>query len=133
MDLEHIYASESSAYPFKVGLVTMPVTVKPSPELVGRNADNTVPSVHQILQSTYSRWYESVEGTEIVSPNRGSYPGHSVILGEKYPLNLPIIQSSFGDLGGSAVIAPYGNGFVDGILRAFLLSLSCRNILDNHK
>jgi hypothetical protein len=38
-----------------------------------------------------------------------------------YPLNLPILQSLFSDLGGRAVIVPYGNGFVDGIMRAFQL------------
>jgi len=84
----------------------MPVTVKPSPELVGRNTDPTVHSTEDLLKytarawarETYNRETRMIESTE----------------------KRRIIQSSFHELNPkTSPIIPYGNGLVNGILRAF--------------
>lgn len=72
----------------------MPVIIKPSPEVMGRNTDCTVNSADGLLQATGRAW----------SPR-----------GEKRP----IIQSSFRDLDQSSTIIPFSNGLVNGIIRAF--------------
>lgn len=73
----------------------MPVTVKPSPELVGCNSDPTIHSAKALLENLSHAW---------------SRPG-----GEKRP----IMQSSFSDLDHTSMLIPYGNGLVNGVIRAF--------------
>lgn len=73
----------------------MPVTIKPSPELVGCNSDPTVHSAKALLENAAQAWSD---------PRR-----------EKRP----IIQSSFSDLDLTSMLIPYGNGLVNGIIRAF--------------
>jgi len=84
----------------------MPVTVKPSPELVGRNRDPTVHSKEDLLKHTVpARVYET----------------SNCKTGEReQPEMRRIIQSSFHELNPkTSIIIPYGNGLVDGIIRAF--------------
>ncbi|QDS72567.1 hypothetical protein FKW77_000770 [Venturia effusa] len=78
----------------------MPVTVKPSPELVGVNEDRTVSTASQLLFATSSAWRPTV-------PNLG------------YGRELPILQTSFAQPELGHPIIPQQNGFVHGILRAF--------------
>jgi len=74
----------------------MPVTIKPSPELVGRNTDPTVHSAEDLLEHASQAW----------SPGEAE--------------SRRIIQSSFHELNPNAPpIIPYGNGLVTGIIRAF--------------
>jgi hypothetical protein len=85
----------------------MPVTSKPSPEIVGRNSDHTVHSAQQLLKAT-SRLRSVENQSRLVQTNKKAGPE-----------NRAIIQSSFHDLNGSSAIIPYGNGLVNGIIRAF--------------
>ena len=85
-------------------LATMPVTIEPSPELVGRNTDKTVHSAEDLLCHT---WLSSEtfnrRTNEIEKPKK-----------------CRIIQSSFRELNPkTSPIIPYGNGLVHGIFRAF--------------
>ncbi|KAF7512831.1 hypothetical protein GJ744_011934 [Endocarpon pusillum] len=85
----------------------MPVTVKPSPELVGRNSDMTAHSAEELLKKTSEAWsppYQRIDRRT----------GKTV-----KPKHRPIIHSSFGDLDHATVVIPYGNGMVNGIIRAF--------------
>lgn len=85
----------------------MPVTVKPSPELVGRNSDMTVHSAKELLNKTSEAWsaqYQRVNWSASKTEE---------------PESRPIIQSSFGDFDHATVVIPYGNGMVNGIIRAF--------------
>ena len=82
----------------------MPVTIEPSPELVGRNTDPTVHSADDLLHcvwssgETYNRETRMIESTEMPR----------------------IIQSSFHELDPkTSPIIPYGNGLVNGVIRAF--------------
>ena len=85
----------------------MPVTVKPSSELVGRNSDKAVHSAEELLKKTSEAW--SVPYRRF---NRRTSKSEE-------PENRPIIQSSFGDLDHATAVIPYGNGMVNGIIRAF--------------
>jgi len=84
----------------------MPVTIKPSPELVGRNTDPTVHSSEDLLKHT---------------ARAGAPEDYNWRTGEMgQPENRRIIQSSFHELNPkTSPIIPYGNGLVDGIIRAF--------------
>jgi hypothetical protein len=74
----------------------MPVTIRPSPTRVGRNTDSTVKTSEDLLLKTSSSW------------------------AGKKSKSITIIQSSFSSLDeGVLEIIPYGNGLVDGIIRAF--------------
>jgi hypothetical protein len=85
----------------------MPVTIQPSPELVGLNKDQVVHSSESLLRTTALAW----------SPAKCVY---SPRLGQKLePESRRIIQSSFYDLNPSSMVIPYGNGLVHGIKRAF--------------
>ncbi|OCK75456.1 hypothetical protein K432DRAFT_437530 [Lepidopterella palustris CBS 459.81] len=83
----------------------MPVIIRPSPLKVGRNQDPFVSTANELLKATArawsgaSPWAESNKRTDVE--------------------NRRIIQSSFKDLTGTTAIIPYGNGLVDGIIRAF--------------
>lgn len=85
----------------------MPVTVKPSPELVGRNSDMPAHSAEQLLKKTCEAWSAPYQRL-----NRWTRKTEE-------PENRPIIQSSFGDLDYATAVIPYGNGMVNGIIRAF--------------
>ncbi|ERF72774.1 hypothetical protein EPUS_09404 [Endocarpon pusillum Z07020] len=85
----------------------MPVTVKPSPELVGRNSDMTAHSAEELLKKTSEAWSPPYQRSDWRT-------GKTV-----EPENRPIIQSSFGDLDHATAVIPYGNGMVNGIIRAF--------------
>ena len=82
----------------------MPVIIEPSPELVGRNADPTVHSAEGLLKHASKAWLPYNRWTgEIEQPEKRR-----------------IIQSSFHELNANASpIIPYGNGLVNGIIRAF--------------
>jgi len=85
---------------------TMPVTIEPSPELVGRNTDPTVHSTEDLLKHAAPAW------------SNGTYNWET---GEmEQPEMRRIIQSSFHELNPkTSPIIPYGNGLVNGIIRAF--------------
>lgn len=88
----------------------MPVTVTPSPEKIGLNQDLTVTTNAALLQSSSQAW------TINVHPQRLRWINTNKKVGRE---DRRVLQSSFGDnLGGKSVI-PYGNGFVDGVIRAF--------------
>ncbi|MCJ1463500.1 hypothetical protein MMC07_002108 [Pseudocyphellaria aurata] len=85
----------------------MPVTVKPSPDLVGRNSDPMVHSAEALLKNAAKAW----------SPDPSCLNPRSREM--KKVENRPIIQSSFADLDPAAGLIPYGNGLVNGVIRAF--------------
>ena len=112
----------------------MPVTVRPQPDTVGHNTDRPVTSSTALLARTSKAW-------RIEEPPR--WTRHNKQVG---PETREVLRHSFADLdgptqpttsdtskqpeappaaaaattqGGRATLVPYGNGFVDGILRAF--------------
>ena len=86
----------------------MPVTIEPSPELVGRNTDPTVHSAEGLLKHASKAWAPAYE-----TYNRRT--GKT-----EQPEKRRIIQSSFHELNANtSPIIPYGNGLVNGIIRAF--------------
>lgn len=87
--------------------IKMPVTIYPSPEIVGQNKDPTVQTEQELLRATSRAWTKTNPAPLIHSNKKDG------------PENRPIIQSSFHDLPGTSTIIPYGNGLVDGIIRAF--------------
>ncbi|PWW75928.1 hypothetical protein C7212DRAFT_280489 [Tuber magnatum] len=86
----------------------MPVTIKPSPEIVGRNADPTVHSVEGLLKRASEAWSPASESFNRYTRERDQ------------PENRRVIQSSFHELNSrTPPIIPYGNGLVNGVIRAF--------------
>ncbi|OCL04817.1 hypothetical protein AOQ84DRAFT_441846 [Glonium stellatum] len=87
----------------------MPATIKPAPQLVGRNTDGTVHSSEGLLFTTSEAW----------APRHRSF--NFLTREENKPENRRIIQSSFKDLNvnSSSRLVPYRNGFVNGVIRAF--------------
>lgn len=97
----------SGLFLIPASILKMPVTINPSPQLMGYNKDLTVHSAGQLLKKTAQAWS---------TPSRAysRFKGRS-----EEPENRPIIQSSFGDLDHASMLVPYGNGLVNGIIRAF--------------
>lgn len=87
---------------------TMTVTIKPSPELAGKNKDAMVISNRQLLTATSEAWVGKA-GCRIMDEN-----GKPV-----KPESRKIIQSSFSDLDSASHLVAYKNGFVHGVVRAF--------------
>ena len=87
----------------------MPVIIEPSsPELVGRNTDPTVHSAEGLLKHASQAWSPAHE-------TRNWRTGKI-----SQPEKRRIIQSSFHELNANtSPIIPYGNGLVNGIIRAF--------------
>ncbi|KAH0537556.1 hypothetical protein FGG08_005655 [Glutinoglossum americanum] len=85
----------------------MPVTIKPSPQLVGQNGDPAIHSAEELLEKTSRAW-------TVAFARFGVHTNKKI-----GPEIRPILQSSFGDLGRDSSVIPYGNGFVNGIIRAF--------------
>jgi len=86
----------------------MPVIIEPSPELVGRNTDPTVHSAEGLLKHASKAWAPAHE-------TRNRWTGKI-----SQPEKRRIIQSSFHELNANtSLIIPYGNGLVNGIIRAF--------------
>ncbi|PUU76900.1 hypothetical protein B9Z19DRAFT_1087387 [Tuber borchii] len=86
----------------------MPVIIEPSPELVGRNTDFTVHSAEGLLEHASQAWAPAYEK---FNRRTGKM---------EQPEKRRIIQSSFHELNANASpIIPYGNGLVNGIIRAF--------------
>jgi len=98
----------------------MPVTIKPSPEKAGKNSDEIILSNYGLLSVTSTAW--------------ASYrPTVNLSTGEvSKPESRSIMDSSFSDLdksssngnrftshGNSSTLIPCGNGFVNGVIRAF--------------
>jgi hypothetical protein len=80
----------------------MPVTIRPSPEKVGQNNDMTFESEEALFSRLVRAWEARHDLPE--SESRA---------------NKPILHSSFrGSLAPSSIV-PYGNGFVNGVIRAF--------------
>ncbi|KAH8728132.1 hypothetical protein GQ44DRAFT_702671 [Phaeosphaeriaceae sp. PMI808] len=86
----------------------MPVTIRPSPDKVGRNSDATV-------SSEVTLYNELVKGWE----NDGI--GYPMVSGSSSKAGKPVLHSSFSgfDTMGLGLIVPYRNGFVQGVIRAF--------------
>ncbi|PUU76898.1 hypothetical protein B9Z19DRAFT_1028066 [Tuber borchii] len=86
----------------------MPVIIEPSPELVGRNTDFTVHSAEGLLEHASQAWAPAYEK---FNRRTGKM---------EQPEKRRIIQSSFHELNANtSPIIPYGNGLVNGIIRAF--------------
>jgi hypothetical protein len=83
----------------------MPITIKPSPDKVGRNCDDTARTEHELYNALVNKWE----------------PRDLQISREKSKRGKEIIHSSFQDLGlrRSDHIISYGNSFVEGVMRAF--------------
>lgn len=84
----------------------MPVVIKPQPDQVGINADESVSSSQALFDSTLI----AIREIRRKAFNEGSIKS--------------IVQHSFGDLdnppdGSKTHVIPYSNGFVHGIIRAF--------------
>ena len=85
----------------------MPVTIKPSPDKFGRNQDATFISESALYGALVKAWE-----TDALGYSMASGPSKS---------NKPILHSSFSGIESAQIppIVPYGNGFVDGVIRAF--------------
>jgi hypothetical protein len=82
------------ADPDLILVVNMPVTIKPSPERMGRNIDQAVRNGQELFKKTPAA----------CAPSGGRR----------------ILHSSFSDIENSTHgVLPYGNGFVNGVIRAF--------------
>lgn len=92
----------------------MPVTIKPQPEKVGSNTDPIAKSSQDLFHQISKSWTIELDGDEIL--------GETIQSNKKIGRDdRPIVHSSLVDLdqpSGHALV-PYGNGFVEGILRAF--------------
>jgi hypothetical protein len=87
----------------------MPITIRPSPERTGHNVDQSIHSAEALLFKTSQAW----------APPQESKDGST---GETHkPESRDILASSFDDLNtnSSTILIPYGNGLVNGIIRAF--------------
>lgn len=100
---------------------SMPVTIEPSPKMVGTNCDATAASERDLFEKLVAAWEKEVD----FDP----YPMFTPPWKERKP-NQPIaesrsgksiLHSSFNNMKSTtdSSIIPYGNGFVDGIIRAF--------------
>ncbi|KAK7211068.1 hypothetical protein V2G26_018246 [Clonostachys chloroleuca] len=93
----------------------MPVTIRPRPDKVGVNADSAAESSYDLLQRVSAAWTVSQDEVDVW--------GEDLDTNKKIgPEGRRILHSSFGDLDEKDRVhrvVPYGNGFVDGILRAF--------------
>jgi hypothetical protein len=85
----------------------MPVIIRPSPEKVGRNEDSKVTSPEALLRETARAWSGAPQYMQTNKPAG--------------PEARRVIQTSFTkvDVTAKSSITPYGNGFVNGIIRAF--------------
>jgi hypothetical protein len=84
----------------------MPVIIKPSLENAGTNTDEAVSNNQELFKKTSFVW----------APPSGGNRDMTIAETEKRG----IIQSSFSDIDSSAQkVIPYGNGFVNGVIRAF--------------
>ncbi|KAH8898554.1 hypothetical protein GQ53DRAFT_635993 [Thozetella sp. PMI_491] len=92
----------------------MPAIIRPKPETVGVNADPVVGSSAELLKRTSKAWTIAASDAQWADTNK-----------KVGPEDRPVLRTSFTDLdsvptsasGGGLI--PYGNGFVDGIMRAF--------------
>ncbi|PUU76899.1 hypothetical protein B9Z19DRAFT_1087384 [Tuber borchii] len=86
----------------------MPVIIEPSPELVGRNTDPTVHTSEGLLKHASRAWSPAYEK---INWRTGK---------TEQPEKRRIVHSSFHELNANtSPIIPYGNGLVNGIIRAF--------------
>ncbi|MCJ1468419.1 hypothetical protein MMC07_007047 [Pseudocyphellaria aurata] len=87
----------------------MPVTIRPSPDLVGciKYKYHIVHSAEALLKQAAQAW-----STEYAPVTPEAHESDK-------PESRSIIQSSFSDLDTASMLIPYGNGFVEGIIRAY--------------
>lgn len=85
----------------------MQVTIRPSPDEAGHNKDATIKSERALYSALVKAWE-----TDKMGYNLASGPSKA---------NKPILHSSFGgpEAAQLSSVVPYGNGFVDGVIRAF--------------
>jgi hypothetical protein len=90
----------------------MPVTIKPSPEKIGRNTDAAYTSQSAFYAALSDAWEKDVIGLKKTSESSNA--------------GKPILHSSFRglDVSGASPVVPYRNGFVDGVIRAFQQDLN---------
>ncbi|CUS08752.1 unnamed protein product [Tuber aestivum] len=86
----------------------MPVTVKPSPGLVGCNVDLTVRSAEDLLKHASKAWAPGYESNDRRTRQTTQPDKRRIILSSFYELDSRTSR-----------IIPYGNGLVNGIIRAF--------------
>lgn len=86
------------------------VVTRPNPEVVGSNQDETVQSSDQLLRTASRSWTAFPEDTEDVHTNKPVGPESRKVL-----------HDSFSDVDQNPEIkvVPYGNGLIEGIIRAF--------------
>ena len=84
----------------------MPVVIQPS-DTVGRNADFVVSSEQELLKAASKAW-TTADTRKFLSTNK-----------RRTPEDRKVLHSSFGNWTPGATLVPYGNGFVDGVIRAF--------------
>ncbi|MCJ1463126.1 hypothetical protein MMC07_001731 [Pseudocyphellaria aurata] len=110
----------------------MPVTIRPSPDLVGRVEDkyNIVHSAEALLKRTARTWsngHAPVKSAPVKSaavksrrlkPTARRGARHGPMTTHK-PERRSIIQSSFADLDSATMLISYDNGFVKGIIQAY--------------
>ncbi|OAQ67104.1 hypothetical protein VFPPC_14433 [Pochonia chlamydosporia 170] len=89
----------------------MPTIVRPRPEKVGLNTDKAVHSSAALLKQTSTAW--TVDKAQVTD--------YGVQTNKRIgPENRAVLRTSFSYLDETPrSIVPYGNGFVDGIIRAF--------------
>src|SRR6187549_871702 len=84
----------------------MPVTIQPS-DKVGHNSDFVASSQQELLKAASKAW-TTADTRRNLSTNK-----------RRTPEDRKVLHSSFGNWKDGATLVPYGNGFVDGVIRAF--------------
>jgi hypothetical protein len=95
----------------------MPVTIRPQPEKVGANTDRVVSSSQELLAVTSRAWtLESSVPSPGLQTNKRPGPEDRSVLRTSFE---DISLDPFGNGASGQDLIPYGNGFVEGIIRAF--------------
>jgi hypothetical protein len=96
----------------------MPVTIKPSPENVGRHNDASSSTESDLYDSLVKAWNSDDQGLPTFSKDQDEWDFSARA---SFPVGKPVLHSSFTGLGGTdtSPVTPYKNGFVNGVIRAF--------------
>uniref|UniRef100_A0A8H7KBZ4 Uncharacterized protein n=1 Tax=Bionectria ochroleuca TaxID=29856 RepID=A0A8H7KBZ4_BIOOC len=95
----------------------MPVTIRPQPEKVGANTDRVVSSSQELLAVTSRAWtLESSVPSPGLQTNKRPGPEDRSVLRTSFE---DFSLDPFGNGASGQDLIPYGNGFVEGIIRAF--------------
>jgi hypothetical protein len=99
----------------------MPVTIEPSPKMVGTNCDTTAASERDLFEKLIGAWEKEIDfdpNPMFTLPWMKRKPNQPIAESRS---DKSILHSSFKNMRSTAdsSIIPYGNGFVDGVIRAF--------------